>query len=218
MTEAFSFAPGLTVCVDFKSPQSYLASEPICRLIDELGIVADWQPVLVPPLKRPPAARPDDDRGIRHRRARALYVEHDIRRYARSRGLTVADPYLDPDSSIAAMGLLWCKAKAPDTVRRYVDLVFEGLWERRHDLAERETVAELLAAAGAPTAGWDSFAASPGRLQLDHLQAGLAGAGVFLAPALVVRLGDADPEMFLGRAHLPMVRWLLTDKRGVAPI
>ena len=38
-------------------------------------------------------------------------------------------------------------------------------------------------------------------------------AGVFETPAYLV-----DGEVFLGRAHLPMVRWILSNRAGPPPI
>ena len=41
----------------------------------------------------------------------------------------------------------------------------------------------------------------------------LRGAGIFDVPAYVV-----EGEIYFGRQHLPMVRWMLTGKRGEPPI
>ena len=45
------------------------------------------------------------------------------------------------------------------------------------------------------------------------LQERLVAAGLFNAPAYLV-----GEEVFFGRAHLPMIRWLLTDRAGPPPI
>lgn len=42
---------------------------------------------------------------------------------------------------------------------------------------------------------------------------GLREMGVFDVPAYLV-----EDDLFLGRQHLPMIRWLLTGRRGPAPI
>jgi len=46
----------------------------------------------------------------------------------------------------------------------------------------------------------------------DEVQHRIFDAGVFGVPSYVI-----DGELFFGREHLPMVRWLLGGKRGTAP-
>ena len=55
MSEAgpHSFDAKLTVCIDFKSPQAYLAKDPTYALADELDLEIDWLPLLVAQMTRP---------------------------------------------------------------------------------------------------------------------------------------------------------------------
>ena len=91
----------IAVCIDFKSPQAYLALAPTRALEARLGIAFDWRPFLVPPLSPPRAARADDDRGARHRRMRAEYLARDLARTAAARGLALGDLYRAPDTTAA---------------------------------------------------------------------------------------------------------------------
>ena len=70
MTAQLGVAP-LRVLLDVSNPYSYLALGPTRALGEALGIEIDWLPLTTPPLKAPSKPCPDDDRGVRHRRARA---------------------------------------------------------------------------------------------------------------------------------------------------
>lgn len=209
----YAFRAPLSVCVDFRRPGAYLALGPTCALADELGVEVDWLPCVVAPLSPPKPAAPDDDRGTRHRRARALYAERDLVRYAADRDLVLGDLYRAPDPSFAALGLLWVKARDAEAVRGYLERVFERYWRELLRLDAPSEIAGVLAELGVPTAGFDAWARGPGRPDLEALQAGLRAAGVFDVPAYVV-----GEEVFLGRQHLPMIRWLLTGRTGPKPI
>ena len=204
---------GPTVCVDFRNPKAYLALQPTFALEDELGVAFDWLPLPVSPMSRPSAPRSDEDRGTRHRRIRAEYNERDLRRYARVYGVELGDLYRNPDVSIASIGLLWTKREGPNTVRAYLRAVFERYWRARLDIEDAAAIARVLREVGVDTAGWDAYAKGSGRELFERTAAGLREAGLFDVPAYVV-----DGEIFFGRQHLPMVRWMLTGKQGEPPI
>ncbi|MDH3640977.1 MAG: DsbA family protein [Gammaproteobacteria bacterium] len=219
--EPYPFERPLTVCIDIKNPHAYLAKDLIYQLEDDLGLQADWLPYLVPSMSAPSAPEASDDRGTRHRRHRARYVERDIQRYAALRGLVIRDIHRQVDSSVAALGLLHVRDADPAHRRRFIDAMFSGYWEGRLDIEDPAAMAELLGEAGADA--WADLGAglAAGRLELEALQARLAVAGIFNVPALVV--GDVvdgvnEPEIFYGRAHLPMIRWLLQGQLGPPPI
>jgi 2-hydroxychromene-2-carboxylate isomerase len=114
----------LPVVIDFKSPLAYLAIGPTCALADELGITIFWQPLVITPSNA--AARPSgDDRGARHRRLRADYLERDIARYAADRGLAIRGLDRRKDSTLASIGLLWAQSHSQSLSRAYVERVFE---------------------------------------------------------------------------------------------
>lgn len=201
------------VCVDFKNPKSYLALRPTFALEDELGMTFDWWPVQVSPMSRPQPEQPNEDRGTRHRRIRALYYERDLRRYATVYGLELGDLYRNPDVAVASIGLLWVKQQAPRSLRAYLNAVFERYWHERLQLDDANAIDALLQEIGVDTRRFREHAQGEGRTNYDTLVVGLRGAGIFDVPAYVV-----EREIFFGRQHLPMVRWLLTGKRGEPPI
>lgn len=210
--EALDAAP-LTVCVDFKNPHAWLAVPPTHALEEALGIDADWLPRLVAPLERPPPAGPDDDRGTRHRRLRAEYHARDIERYAAVHGLTIRGLERRPDATLASIGLLFARQAGAAARRRYVEHVFAGHWSQTLDLEDPAALRGALEASGCDPTGFEAYAEDAGRRELDALQATLAERGVIGVPAYLL-----EGEVFIGRAHLPMVRWILSGREDPPPI
>ena len=222
MSEDNAFSPKarLTVCIDFKSPHAWLAVQPTRALEAELGIAADWLPVLTRVSATPRVATLSDDRGTRHRHMRAEYYERDLQRYANLRGLPLGRASRRDDSTLASIGLLWVKRTGHAAEQRYIDGVFSRYFTHGQPiaLASSDAIAAVVALAGADPDGFASFiaeggAARTGAAELAALQVQLHAAGLSQAPSYLV-----DGDLFNGRAHLPMIRWLLTDRRGPAPV
>ena len=204
MTEPYASTRRLAVALDIKDPNSYLAKDPTYALADELGLDIDWLPFVSRPLRRP--ASDGEDRGSRHRRFRAAYVERSIARYASVRGVTIRNIYRAPDSSLAGMGMLIARAHSEGALRTYLDRAFRHYWEDDLDIEDADTISGLLSAAG--IADFD-----PDVGHFTALQESLALAGVLETPAYLV-----DGDIFHGRAHLPMIRWILSNRAGPPPI
>jgi 2-hydroxychromene-2-carboxylate isomerase len=191
----------LPVAIDFKSPQAYLAIGPTCTLADEIGITIDWKPLVVAPSKIS-ATDSGQDRGARHRRFRADYLERDIVRYAADRGLAIGGRLnRSKDSTLAAIGLLWAKRQGPSLARSYVERVFERYRREDLDLEDERSIRALLAEIHAPVSGFEAFAREEGRTELSQIQSELRNMGVFEVPTYLL-----DGDTFLGRQHLPLVR------------
>lgn len=216
--EAYAFTAALTVCLDVTNPESYLAVAGVRELEADLDIDVAWLPFLVPP--RPVRAEPgpEADRGTWHRWHRARYRELDLRRYASLRGIELGDLQRQTSGELAALALLWVQDQPGGVCRALLNDLLEGHWHGGRDIEDPATVTELLAGAGARLAGWDDYRSGPGSVALDVLRSALGAAGVFDVPALVVTHVVPEPEVFLGRSHLPMVRWLLTRREGPPPI
>jgi 2-hydroxychromene-2-carboxylate isomerase len=191
----------LRVVIDFKSPQAYLAIAPTCALADELRITIDWQPLVVIPSKVPAAPPSQDDRGARHRRFRADYLERDIARYAADRGLALDRLNSRNDSSLAAIGLLWAQRRGSLLARPYVERVFERYWQDDLDIEDEHSIGALLTEIGVPVSGFEAFVKEDGRASLARVQSQLRDMGVFEVPTYLL-----NDEIFLGRQHLPLIR------------
>ena len=204
MSEPYVPTKRLAVVLDIKDPHSYLAKDPTYALADDLGVDVDWLPFVSRALRRHDSG--GDDRGSRHRRLRAAYIERSIARYAAVRGLVIRDIYRAPESGLAGMGMLVAKAHSEEAMRNYLDRAFRLYWEDGLDIEQANAIAGLLSAAGVA-----DF--NPDAARFNALRESLALAGVLDTPAYLI-----DGEVFLGRAHLPMIRWLLTDREGPSPI
>lgn len=202
--EPYTFSTPLSVCVDVKHPLACLAIKPVRALAEELGIDVDWLPFPAPGLKPPPQG---DDRGGRHRRHRAGYQAEEIQRYAGVQGLVIREPFRDGDTTPAALAHLWLRERSPERVPEFLETLFRGYWEGSLNCGDRHAVATLLEEQGLNPEDFGSFARGPGPAALTDLRDRLVAAGIFAVPSLA-----AAGEVFVGRAHLPLVRRLLTEQ------
>lgn len=201
--EPYRFTAPLSVCVDPRHALAYLALQPVQALAGELAIDIDWLPFPAPGLKPPPAPAPD--RGTRHRRARARYQASEIQRYADVQGVTIREPFRDADSTPALLGHLWLRQQAAVYLPEYLQRVFRGHWEVTLDIASPAAVADVLEGLGLDSEPFLAFLHGPGPAALNDLRHRLVAAGVFTVPSLI-----AEGEVFVGRAHLPLLRRLLS--------
>lgn len=209
--EPFAFTAPLTVCVDVKHPHTYLTLGPVRRFAAEHGVEVDWLPFPAAGLKPPPP--PGDERGIRHRRLRAAYWASEIERYAGVQGIHIDDPFRSADSTLVSLAHLWLRERAPERVPDLLAAACRRHWDRSVDITDPAQVTEMLADIAGAAEAFSAFAAGPGPAALAVLRERLVAAGVFTVPSLVV-----DDDVFVGRAHLPMVAWILGGRQGPPPI
>ena len=203
MAEPFLPTAPLTATLDIKSPESYLALGPTRALARDLGIEVDWLPVVTAP---PRPAPEGNDRGSRHKQHRATYRARDLARYAKVAGLTLFDPERNPDSTLAGMAMLAAKGHSTSALHAFLDAAFERYWKAELNLEDPEALAALLRGSGVDGFSRDADA-------FESLQASLATAGLYDAPGYLI-----EEDVFLGRAHLPMIRWILEGRVGPGPI
>jgi 2-hydroxychromene-2-carboxylate isomerase len=196
----------LLFAIDFKNPHAYLATAPTCALADEIGIAIDWLPLALSQGNPPGPANTGNDRGSRHRRIRAEYIDRDVLRYAADRGIELRGLHRETDSTVAAIGLLWAKRQGPSIARAFVERVFERYWREALNLEDERAIAALLAEIGASVSGFEAFVKSEGRAELARIQSELREAGVFEVPSYIV-----NGEVYLGRQHLPLIRSMLAN-------
>lgn len=195
----------IEVAFDFSSVASLLAFKPTQALAEELGAEVAWRPFPMP--DRPAPRRNEAESvGERHARVRAEYVARDAARYARAQGVALARDAAGANAAVASAGCLW--ANRHGVGARYVEQVLYPFWANQLDIEDQACIVAALDALGAP--GFE-----PGALaaELQEGAAALRARGVFDVPTYLV----AD-QLFLGRAHLPMIRWLLGGRRGPGPL
>lgn len=209
-------AGALTFLFDVKSPHAYLALQPTLEMLDELSQEVDWQPLLVAPQERAQKPPVDGDRGAHHRWHRAAYRVRDLRRYALARGFA-EDCFSDARlfdcgaAREAAAGILWCQIHEPRQIRQVVSGLFERFWRDSLDLNSASDVDTAMNEIVGAEIGFKNHVAEA-MTMLDTQQAQLREAGCFDVPGYLL----AD-EVYYGRQHLPVVKWLLQGGSGHSP-
>ncbi len=207
----------VSVLLDVRHPLAYLALHPTLAFAESHAIDVNWLPLEVPTLKPPSAVREDDDRGIRHRRYRAQAIAREIERYAEAQGLVLREPYRSGDAGAAHLGWLWVRDRHPEQLSAYLALLFRSYWSLELDPASPEQVARLVDSVRAEGASFLDWSANEGSVVATALADELRDRGLFQVPAYVVK-DVLEEEVFYGRQHLPMIRWILGGRSGPVPI
>jgi 2-hydroxychromene-2-carboxylate isomerase len=214
MNDEFDFeAMPLTVLLDARHPFAYLALEPTRALAKELGIEVDWLPSIGQPLHAPSLPGPADGRGIRHRRIRALAIAREIEVYSSAQGLVLRDYYRAPDPTSLNVAWLWIREFRPLLLESFLRNAFRAYWSLELDPSNPEDLADLIASLGAASIEFRKWEGGIGRARVAALQESIRARGLNGSPCYLV-----EDEVFYGRQHLPMIRWILTGKRGKGPI
>ncbi len=205
--------PTLRIVLDLRQPQAYLALPPALELLREFGARACILPFEGKALLAPTEPGPDDDRGKVHRRSRAQMLAREVSVYAEAQGLHIEKPYRSGPSAAAGLAWLWVMETQPERLPDFLRRVFEQYWRAELDANNPADLRRVLDALHIDAAGIDAWSQRTGAARLEALGAELRTAGVFQAPAYL--LGE---ELFIGRQHLPMIRWKLGGCTGKPPI
>ena len=203
----------LSVLLDIRQPQAYLALHPAAALAAECGVEINLLPISASPLKAPSEPRSGDDRGVRHHRYRADAIAREIETYAEVQGLVIKGYYRDVDPSLLNLAWLWLREQHPDRLFGFLVEAFRAYWAVELDVSSDQGVDSLLAGSDVETADFHAWRAETGPSRAASLAAELRERSLSRAPCYVV--GD---EVFVGRQHLPMIRWLLQGRSGRGPI
>jgi predicted DsbA family dithiol-disulfide isomerase len=203
----------LSVALDVRHPLAYLALRPAIAFGRERGTRVDFLPVEGHTLRAASEPGPDDDRGIRHKRHRAHMIAREIAVYAQAAGLVVREPYRDGSPRAAHLAWLWVRERAPEQLPAFLEELFRRYWALELDAGDLEAVGDLVRASGLDVAGFRDWVTREGKDRADRIAKALREAGVEAAPAYLV-----EDEIFYGRQHLPMIRWILAGRVGPGPI
>jgi 2-hydroxychromene-2-carboxylate isomerase len=203
----------LSVLLDVRHPFAYLALRPAIAFAHSLGIEVNWLPLTAPTLNPPTAEREGDDRGTRHRRYRAQAIEREIETYAAAQGLALRGYYRDGSAEAANLGWLWLRHRDRGKLETYLTELFRAYWSLELDASNQEQVAAVLESLGADAAAFRDWCSDGGKAAAAALAGELQARGLFQVPAYLV-----EDEVFYGRQHLPMIRWMLDGRRGPVPI
>ncbi len=203
----------LCVALDVRHPLAYLALLPAISFGREAAIEVDWLPLEGQALRPPSEPGPDDERSIHHKRHRARMIAREIAVYARAAGLVVREPYRDGSPRAAHLAWLWVRARMPGALPAFLEVLFRRYWALELDAGDLPGVSDLLHALGLDPEGFGAWATREGPDHAEGVAATLREAGVEQAPAYLV-----EDEIFYGRQHLPMIRWILGGRVGPGPI
>ena len=121
--------------------------------------------------------------------------------------------YRDMDADAANLGWLWVRDRYPEKLEAYLVELFRSYWSLELDAACGEPVAALLDSLDAGGESFLDWSVEEGPSAAAALRDELRGRGLFQVPAYAV-----DDEVFYGRQHLPMIRWILAGRSGPIPI
>lgn len=211
------------VTIDFASAASWLAIAPTLSLAAEYTLEIDWQVLLRPAIQRPARAAANADRGTQHRDRRASYLEADIRRYASDRGVPIRDDfsYAYPPFAVhhAAAGLLYVRNHRPRDAGRFVEAVYDYGFgapgtaaEPEHILGPEQIAALVEKTTGAAYALVLRYLTTVAVAELAQHQQMLIEQGISQTPTF-----DFEENRFIGRAHLPWLRWRLSQQQSRRP-
>lgn len=203
----------LSVLLDIRQPQAYLALHPAAALAAECGLEINWLPVAVEPLKAPTEPAPDDDRGVLHRRSRARAIARETATYAEVQGLHLEAYYRKDDPAAFHLAWLWLRERHPEQLFAFLAQAFRAWWACELEISSIEAVSALLDRCGIDASGYASWCDEPGPARAAALAEELAERGLSRAPSYWI-----EDEVFVGRQHLPMIRWILGGRQGAGPI
>jgi 2-hydroxychromene-2-carboxylate isomerase len=203
----------LAVLLDPRHPLAYLALHPTLALEAETGVVVDWLPLTAPTLRRPRRPGRDADRGTLHRWHRAHAIAREIEVYGAAQGLVLREPYRDGPADSANLGWLWMRDRHRGRLAAYLVEVFRAYWSGRLDPSDPVAVASIVEGACGDASGFLAWSKGEGPAQADEVDAAARKLGLYQVPAYVV-----EDEVYYGRQHLPMIRWILGGRLGAPPV
>ncbi|MCP5068508.1 MAG: hypothetical protein GY946_18260 [bacterium] len=203
----------LSIALDIRHPLAYLALRPAIDFGRETAIDIDWLPLPGRSLREPSTPGAGDDRGTRHRRYRANMIGREIAVYAHASGLTLLEPYRSGPSDAANLAWLWVRAQTPDMLPTFLEELFRRYWALELDAADHADATDVLRTLDLHSPGFDEWTRTEGPRRAEDIASTLLNSGVLQTPAYLI-----EDEVFYGRQHLPMIRWILDGRSGPLPI
>lgn len=187
----------LTVYIDFKSPDAFLAIAPTLALADRLKLDIEWRPFRTVERDVPKLGK-EETVGESHRRVRASSQRALAIKYAAHQGIDLQFPKRIGDTDLA-LGAL---AKIDGDRAPFVHGAFNAYWHAHADLDDMAVVYALLQEGGVDYKG----SLVTARDDLERAQTQAEDDGIVGAPAYVI-----SEQIFVGREHLPWIEELARD-------
>ena len=193
---------------------------PLRNLCEEAKVEVIWKPMLsslgnvagsnlkpgeADPLAKYKARRAD----ARHRAAK-----RENERMCEMLGLKPEQGERKINPLYLSLGMSWLTHQGAG-LQQYLTYVETAFLKTFRDVADVESLSGLqvvLEESGFQSTGLDHFLENEAP-DLETAREEIMDSGVFNAPAFVV-----DGEVFHGREHLPLIRWMLTGRQGIPPV
>ncbi len=185
----------VSVYIDFKSPYSYVAIQPLIEFSKSENIELEWLPYTLRLQRTGPSGQAE----VMYPLHKIRYMYMDVRRFANAQGLTIKGPERIFDGTIGAIGMLFAQKHA--YFEAYRDIVFERFFKRDLNLDSAEDIAGVIQTLGEEPTGFTAFLEGEGRSLHSAIQAQAEKLGVFGVPTMVYR-----GELFWGGDRLEFLR------------
>ena len=183
----------ITAHIDFKSLDCFLAINPILDLAADCGTQVNWRPYRSK-ARALPTQVVNKTVTHTHHRVRAESERRVQQHYAELRGLEIDPNRGQVDTSDA---LCWLANLKGDT-SLFVSRLFSAHWIDRADINDPTFLEELTAQCG--------LSRTRDVIDLSSIEREAEEKGLFDAPTFFI-----EGEMFMGRAHIPLMQQLLAD-------
>ena len=186
----------LTVYIDFKSPASYLAINPILSLVERHGIALAWKPFRTAE-REVPTITDNTLVAQMHRSVRAASRCAIHQKYAAYQGINLQFPESTGNTDLA-LGALALISGDP---LPFIKAAFSAYWSDHADLNDSTVLATLVSTTVAENFVLNekkcSDALESSQFETDQL-------GIVDAPAFIIQ-----DQLFIGREHLPWIDEIL---------
>jgi 2-hydroxychromene-2-carboxylate isomerase len=201
-------AAPIDIYYDFRSPYAYLAWWRIRRQQALSAWKWRWKPVSIDVLLNLQAGReplaPYVDPLPPPKRKHFLA---DIRRSARFLGAPLLPPHQPRPDPAPALCVAHRLAKDGIPNDRFIDMVFEAMWQHRRDIGTREVLTDCLISAALGEAVIEEAVSPEIRSELVAQSVQAYEMGIFGVPSFV-----AHGEIFFGADRLDMLAWRLAQQ------
>ena len=187
----------ITAYIDFKSLDCFLAIDPILKLAADCKITVNWHPYRSRERALPTQVASESVTQTHHR-VRAESERRLQQHYAGLRGLDIDLSRGQIDTTDA---LLWLACLEGDT-SSFVSRLFTAHWIDSADINHPQFLEELTASC--------NLKLMRNTADLHLIEREAEEKGLFDAPTFFI-----EGHMFMGRAHIPLMRQLLTDIGGL---
>ena len=200
-------AAPIDIYYDFRSPYAYLAWWRIRRQQALPSWKWRWKPVSIDVLLNLQAGRdplaPYVDSLSPPKRNHFLA---DIKRSANFLGAPLSPLYQPRPNPMPALCVALRLAQSSVPHDRFVDMVFEAMWQHRRDIGARELLASCLTSAGLDEAIIESATSSSAQSELVAQSVKAYETGIFGVPSFMM-----GGEIFFGADRLDMLGWRLSQ-------